>query len=90
MLAGASQISEIPSVQVQVCEVILNNEQSLYVDIIYYLKNGYAPSYLDYTKKIALRLKAKQYHLINDILFRMNYDSVLLRCLEKSEADKVL
>ena len=90
MLAGASKISEISSVEVQMCEVSLNDEESLYADIIYYLKNGYAPSYLDYTKKRALRLKAKQYQLINDILFRMNYDSVLLRCLEKSEAEKVL
>eukprot|EP00253_Pinus_taeda_P006566 PITA_06566 len=90
MLAGASQISEIPSVEVQVCEVSLKDEQSLYADIIYYLKNGYAHSYLDCTKKRALRLKSKQYQLINDILFRMNYDSVLLRCLEKFEADKVL
>ena len=90
MLARVSQISEIPSVEVQVCEVCLNDEESLYADIVYYLKNGYAPSYLDYTKKRALRLKDKQYQLINDILFRMNYDSVLLRCLEKSEADKIL
>eukprot|EP00253_Pinus_taeda_P024756 PITA_24756 len=90
MLAGASQISEIPSIEVQVCEVSLNDEESLYADIIYYLKNGYAPSYLNYTKKRALRLKAKQYQLINDILFRMNYDSVLLRCLEISEDDKIL
>eukprot|EP00253_Pinus_taeda_P019001 PITA_19001 len=90
MLAGASRISEIPSVEVQVCKVSLNDEQSLYADIIFYLKNGYAPSYLDYTKKRALRLKAKQYQFINDILFRMNYDSVLLRCLEKSKSEKVL
>eukprot|EP00253_Pinus_taeda_P026666 PITA_26666 len=90
LLAGALQIYEFPSVEVQVCEVSLNDEQSLYADIIYYLKNGYAPSYLNYIKKRALRLKAKQYQLINDILFRMNYDFVLLRCLEKSEADKVL
>eukprot|EP00253_Pinus_taeda_P031301 PITA_31301 len=89
MLAEASQISEIPSIEVQVCEVSLNDEESLYADIIYYLKNGYAPSYLNYTKKRALRLKAKQYQFINDIIFRMNYDSVLLRCLDKSEADKV-
>eukprot|EP00253_Pinus_taeda_P021208 PITA_21208 len=90
MLVGASQISEIPSVEVKVYEVSLNDEESLYDDIIYYLKNGYYPSYLDYTKKRTLRLNAKQYQLINDILFRMNYDSVLLRCLEKSEVDKVL
>lgn len=45
---------------------------------------------LDYTKKRALRLKAKQYQLINNVFFRMNYDSILLRCLEKAEAEKVL
>ena len=59
-------------------------------DIIFYLKNGYAPSNLNYTKKRALRLKAKQYQLVNDVVFRMNYDSILLRCLEISKAEKVL
>eukprot|EP00253_Pinus_taeda_P023135 PITA_23135 len=90
MLAGASQISENSSEEVQVCEVSLNDAESLYADIIYFLKNGYAPTHLDHTKKRALRLKAKQYQLINDILFRKNYDYVLLRCLEKTEAEKVL
>ena len=90
MLAGALQITEIPSAEVRMCEVSLNDVESLYADIIYYLKNGYAPSHLDHTKKRALRLKAKQYQLINDILFRKNYDSILLRCLEKSEAKKIL
>ena len=56
----------------------------------YYLKNGYAPSNLGHTKKRALRLKAKQYQLVNDVLFRINYDSVLLRCLEKAEVENVL
>eukprot|EP00253_Pinus_taeda_P024750 PITA_24750 len=90
MLAGASQISENSSEEVQMCEVSLNDAESLYADIIYFLKNGYAPSHLDHTKKRSLRLKAKQYQLINDILFRKNYDYVLLRCLEKTEAEKVL
>ena len=100
MLSRASLISEIPSADIQMYEVSLNDNDSLYADIIYYLtlyadiiyylKNGYAPSYLDHTKKRALRLKAKQYQLVNDVLFRINYDSVLLRCLEKSEAEKVL
>eukprot|EP00253_Pinus_taeda_P022838 PITA_22838 len=90
MLAGASQIYENSSEEVQMCEVSLNDAESLYADIIYFLKNGYAPSHLDHTKRRALRLKAKQYQFINDILFRKNYDSVLLRCLEKTEAEKVL
>ena len=90
MLAGASLISKIPSVEIQMYEVSLNDVESLYADIIFYLKNGYAPPNLDYTKKTDLRLKAKKYQLVNDLLFRMNYDYVLLRCLEKYEAEKVL
>ena len=81
---------ENPSEEVQVYEVSLNDAESLYADIIYYIKNGYAPPNLDHTKKRSLRLKSKQYQLVNDVLFRINYDSVLLRCLEKSEAEKVL
>ena len=37
-----------------------------------------------------MRLKANQYQLIDDVLFRNNYDYVLLRCLEKTEAEKVM
>lgn len=69
------------------CKVRLNDAQSLYTDIIYYLKNVYAPSYLNHTKKRALSLKAKQYQLINDVLFRRNYDYVLPRCLEKADTE---
>ena len=70
-------------------EVSLNDAESFYADIIYFLKNGYAPFHLGHIKKRALRLKAKQYQLVNDVLFKRNYDSVLLRCLEKTEAEKV-
>eukprot|EP00253_Pinus_taeda_P027329 PITA_27329 len=90
MLARASLISEIPSADIQVYEVSLNDNESLYADVIYYLKNGYDPSHLDHTKKRALRLKAKQYQVVNNVLFRINCDSILLRCLEESEAKKVL
>lgn len=92
MLAGASHISKIPSPnhEVQMYEVSLNDIESRYADIMFYLKNGYAPSHLNHTKKRALILKAKQYQLVNNVLFWMNYDFVLLRCLEKSEAEKVL
>jgi hypothetical protein len=45
---------------------------------------------LDFKKKPTLRIKATQYQLINNVLFKKNYDSMLLRCLEKQEADKVL
>jgi hypothetical protein len=37
-----------------------------------------------------LRLKSSQYQSINGILLRKKYDSILLKCLEKLEANKVL
>lgn len=92
MLAGASHILEMssPNHKVQMYDVSLNDIESRYGDIMFYLKNGYAPSHLNHTKKRDLRLKAKQYQIVDDVLFRMNYDYVLLRFLEKSEGEKVL
>ena len=40
MLARASLISKIPSTEIQMYEVSLNDVDSLYADIIFYLKNG--------------------------------------------------
>ena len=37
-----------------------------------------------------MRLKTKQYEIINGVLFRINSNYVLLKCLEKNEAEKVL
>ena len=61
-----------------------------YADLIFYLKNGYAPPNLSYKNKRAIRLKAKNFIIIDDVLFRQYYDLILLRCLEKTEAQKVL
>ena len=91
MLAIASHMSEMqsPDSEVKMYEVSLNDTESRYSYIIFYLKNGYVPSHLYQTKKRALRLKAKHHQVVNDVLFIMNYDFVLLRCLEESEAEKV-
>lgn len=92
MLIGASHlpIEEDQSNEIQLSEVSLNDSQSQYADLKFFLKNAYAPLYLNYTSKHALRLKENQYQLIDDVLFRRNYDSVLLRCLEKTKAEKVM
>ena len=70
MLTWSSHLSseEDSSKNVQISEVSLNDAQSQYVDIIFYLKNGYAPNQLSYKTKRALRLKDKKYELINDVL----------------------
>jgi len=64
--------------------------ESQYAYLIFYLKNAYAPVELDSKNKRALRLKENQYQLVNGILFRNNYNFVLLGFLEKSKAKKVL
>lgn len=92
MLAGASDLLALqdPGDDIQVYEVRLNDTKSKYVDIISYLKNGYAPMQLSYKRKRALRLKYRQYQIINNVLFRINYDYIFLKCLEKFKAEKVL
>eukprot|EP00253_Pinus_taeda_P031222 PITA_31222 len=92
LLAGASNIQESGDTDQieEINEISIANSGSQYVDLIFYLKNGYAPPNLSYKKKRAIRLKAKNFAIIDDVLFRQNYDSILLRCLEKPEAQKVL
>ena len=92
MITGASQLSieQGQGNEVQIPEVSLNDAQSQYADLKFYLKNGYAPTHINYKTKRALRLKSNQYQIIDDVLFRKKYDSMLLICLEKPEAEKVM
>ena len=86
LLTGASNLpaDEDSSNIVYISKVSLNDSESQYVVLIFYLKNGYAPPELNHKRKRVVRLKANQYEIIGDVLFRRNYDSVLLRFLEKS------
>jgi hypothetical protein len=75
--------------QNQIC-CAQNHVSPWYDDIKFCLIHGSAPRHLDPTKRRALRLKYSSFQLINGILFRQNFDGVLMRCLEKDEAEKVL
>eukprot|EP00253_Pinus_taeda_P012640 PITA_12640 len=92
LLAGASNILESSDTDQSetINQISIIDSESQYADLIFYLKNGYAPPNLSYKNKRAIRLKAKNFTIIDDVLFRQNYDSVLLRCLEKQEAQRVL
>ena len=61
-----------------------------YDHIKFFLHNGFAPETLDPKKCRALRLKSAPYQLIDNVLFRKNYDGVFLRCLEKDQTDDFL
>eukprot|EP00253_Pinus_taeda_P010379 PITA_10379 len=92
LLAGASNIpksGDIDHIE-EINQISITNFESQYADLIFYLKNGHAPPNLSYKNKWAIRLKSKNFVIIDDVLFRQNYDSILLRCLEKPEAQKVL
>jgi hypothetical protein len=60
-----------------------------YENIRHCLQHGSAPRHLDPTKRRALRLKSASFHLVKGILFRQNFDGILMCCLEKDEAEKV-
>ena len=92
LLAGASNIRELGDTDQtkEINQISITDSESQYADLIFYLKNGYAPPNLSYRNKRAIRLKTKKFTIIDDVLFRQNYDSILLRCLEKPEAQKVL
>jgi hypothetical protein len=64
--------------------------KSWYENLTYLLHHGNCPENLNPREKRALKLKFVQYRLINSVLFRINYDGVLLRCLEREDAEKVL
>ena len=65
-------------------------EGSYYNVLEYYLQCGTSPNYLNAKQKRALRLKSTKYQLLHGILFRKNYDGVLLVCLEKQDVDNVM
>lgn len=71
----------------QIC-TIPNSSTYIYANLICYLSSGTTPL-LDLKNKHALILKFDQYMLINGLLVGKNYDSMLLRCLEKFDIDKV-
>eukprot|EP00253_Pinus_taeda_P029433 PITA_29433 len=92
ILVGASNIPESSDTgpTEEINQVSVTDSESQYADLIFYLKNGYAPPNLSYKIKRAIRLKAKSFTIVDDVLFKKNYDSILLSCLEKTEAQKVL
>jgi hypothetical protein len=84
---NTSTVNQHNETQVSCTQVVAN---SWYDDIKLYLTYGSTPYHLDHKNKRALRLKSAPFQLINDVLFRKNFDGVLMRCLEKDEAGKVL
>ena len=63
---------------------------SWYRDLVHYLQAGFLPEHWNSKQRRALHLKSASYQIVEVILFKKNYDGVLLRCLEKEDAKKVM
>ena len=57
---------------------------------MHYLQEGLLTKHWNSNQRRALHLKSASYQTIEGILFRNNYDGVLLRCLEKEDVKKVM
>jgi transposase InsO family protein len=83
----AIQMGESEQINVMISEL---EHDEWYSDIVYYLKNLSCPDHLVDYKRRALRLKAMKYCLTEDGLGWRNPDGVILRCVNKEEAKKLL
>ena len=66
-----------------VCPLFIAPE-SWYRDLVHYLQAGLLPEHWSSKQRRALRLKSASYQLVEGVLFRKNYDRVLLRCEESN------
>ena len=69
---------------------IFTAPESWYRDLIHYLQQGYLSEHWSSKQRRALRLKSASYQVIDGVLFRNNYDGVLIRCLEHEDVAKVV
>ena len=74
---------------VDVCPLFTAPE-SWYRDLVHYLQAGLFPKHWNSKQRRALHLKSASYQIVEEIIFRKNYDGVLLKCLEKEDVTKVM
>jgi len=70
--------------------IIKGENDKWYLDIIYYLKKLMCPKHLVYHKRTTLILKSMKYCLTREGLGWRNSDGVILICVNKEEANKLI
>ena len=61
-----------------------------YGDIIFYLRSRQFLVTMNPKERRTLKMKANKYVLIVDILFRRNFDGILLRCVDENQAQGLI
>jgi len=88
------------------CKVIANNDSldgmlsilvgepmedsEWYTDIIFYLRSGQFPFTMNPKERRTLKMKSSQYVMIVDILFRRNYNGILLICVDERKVQELI
>jgi hypothetical protein len=85
----AVNTSYVDRFNIVIQEAILENFE-WYKHIIFYLKIGQFPLEMSLTERRTLKIKANKYVLVSGVLFRRNFDGILLRCLDHIRAMKVI
>lgn len=58
--------------------------------MVHYLQTGECPIGLDNSKRRYFRLQAIPYIIIDGVLFRTDYNGMLLRCVEIDQTSRIL
>jgi hypothetical protein len=66
------------------------DDSEWYKDIVFYLRFGKFHFTMNPKERRTLKMKENQYVLIAYILFRRNYDGILLRCVDENQAHKLM
>jgi len=61
-----------------------------YKDNRFYLRSGKFPITMNPKERRTLKMKENQYMLIADILFRRNFDGILLRCVDENQSQELI
>jgi len=81
------EMGEKEQINVVISEI---EDDKWYLDIIYYLKNVTCPDHLVNHNRRSLMLKVTKYYLMQDGLGWRNPNGVILRCMNKDEANKLV
>ena len=84
VLAYCMNIKECMSVKIEA------NEKPWYHDIKVYIKNGEYLSGATNSEKMFIRCMACQFFLSEEVLYKRNHDSTLLRCIDAFEANHLM
>jgi hypothetical protein len=68
----------------------VKDENPWYYDIKYFLQSMIYPSRASLKDKKTLRRLAGNFYLNGDVLYKRNFDMVLLRCVDRHEGDLLM